>query len=440
MDFNKLKEEALKEGIKEIEMYTSISKGTSISTFNNKVDSVNISDKNVVCVRGVYNNQIASCYTEKNNDSEIPNIINTIKDNASIILKKEPFFIYEGDKTYPTCLEEPTDFNNYDADYKTKLLLKMNELSTKNEFVTSTEASYEEVVSRIEIKNSNGLNLVKNTSYADIFFETVATKDDETKTGYGLKVFHKMSELDLGAMVKEALDNTLPCLGAKSIKSGSYNVVLKNSVVDNLLSGFASIFSAKSVLRKVSFLSDKLNQKVFGDNITIYDDPLNDLAWEKDTFDDEGVASYKKAIIKNGVLETYLHNLSTSKMMNMKNTANGYKDGVASSVNVSHSCLVIEPGKKTLAELFSEMNDGIYITNITGLHAGLNPISGSFNLQSSGFLIENGKISKPITLIIISGTFTSLMNSVKNIGNDLYTYGKCICPSLLVSNMNISGE
>ena len=91
--------------------------------------------------------------------------------------------------------------------------------------------------------------------------------------------------------------------------------------------------------------------------------------------------------------------------------------------------------------MFATIEKGVYITEVAGLHAGLNPISGNFNVQSSGFLIENGKLSRPITLFVLSSNFFELLNQVEMIGNDIEPkFSGVASPCLKVKNVTISGK
>ena len=127
-------------------------------------------------------------------------------------------------------------------------------------------------------------------------------------------------------------------------------------------------------------------------------------------------------------------------MMGTKSTGNGNKGGVGSSVGVSPNNLYLKAGDVSFDDMVSSVENGVYVTSVQGLHAGLNPISGSFNLQSSGFMIENGKITKPVTLIILSGTLQQMLNNVKHVGSDFEFKRGVGAPSILVESMAISGK
>ena len=441
MDFNKLKEAAAAQGINEVEVYSVYKKGIEISAFNGVVEKNTSYSTNVMAVRGVYNNQICTVYEEHVCDDSIPSIVERLKENCMIKNSKDPFFIYPGDESYPELEEKQVDFDNYTLEDKVNICLELDKkLRAHSEYVDKTDVSYSEDSFEVSIINSNGLNVSKSGRYGFVVAEAVCTKDNETKVGFDYERVSSIAALDLDELAKNAVDKAVSGFGAESIPSGSYPVVLDKKVVSSLLGAFSSVFAATQVIRNMSFLKGKLGEKIFGDNITLIDDPLSLEAPSQSSFDDEGVACFTKSLVENGVLKTYLHNLTTAAMMGTKSTGNGSKAGVQSSVGVAPSNLYLKAGDVSFDEMVSSVENGVYITSVQGLHAGLSQISGSFNLQSSGFMIEKGKVTKPITLIILSGTLQEMLNNVKCVGSDFEFKRGVGAPSLLIESMSISGK
>lgn len=441
MNFEVLKKSAFQAGITEIEIYEVVSNGIEISMFNGVVENNTSFQTQVCAIRGVYNQQIAMVYEENCVDEMIPSIVERLKDNCSIKNQKDPFFIYAGDEKYPSLKEIVHDFDDYTLEDKVGLCSKLDELMRKKDAsVKMTECSYSEEEERVHIENSNGLNVERHSRYAFLVAEAICEKNGETKTGFEYIRCNTLKDVDLDTLAEDAVEAATSTFGAESIPSGAYPVVLDKKVVSSLLGAFANIFSANAVLKNMSFLKDQLGKQVFGKNITLMDDPLSLEAPSQYSFDDEGVATKAKALVENGVLKTYLHNLKTAAMMQVKSTGNGFKNGAASSVGIQPANLYLKAGDTSLEKMFASLKNGVYITSVTGLHAGLNPISGSFNLQSSGFLIENGKKTKPITLIILSGTLQELLNHVSHVGNDFEFKRGVGAPSLAVESMAISGK
>lgn len=441
MEFTKLVTRAKELGINEIEVYSVKQSGIDMEFFDGDIDANTTKMTDVMCVRGVYNGQIATVYTEKTDDSAIDFVLNSIIRNTTLITKNEPYFIYGGDDKYPVIPEKDTNFEEASTLEKINLCKEVDALLKKKcPFVYKTETAYSESSFEYSIINSNGLNVSKKGKRASIVAELIASKDGDVKTSFDYLFINRMEDIDLESFVDKIIEKAVSQFGADSVPSGEYDIVLDKGAMRSLLSVFSGVFCATTVLKKMSFLEGKINEKICGENITIIDDPLHELAMKQDSFDDEGVATKTKTIVENGVLKTYLHNLSTAKMMGTVSTGNGFKAGIASSVSVSVDNFYLKPGEKTLEELFETVGTGLYITGLDGLHAGVNQVSGSFSLKCSGYKIENGKKSDPVTLIILTSSFQYLMNNIVEIGNDLEFRGTVGSPSVIVKKMSISGK
>ena len=189
----------------------------------------------------------------------------------------------------------------------------------------------------------------------------------------------------------------------------------------------------------MSFLEGKEGTQIFGENITIVDDPLCELAPSQDSFDDEGVSAKTKTVVENGVFKTFLHNLKTAKMMNTTTTGNGYKGG--SGIGIRAVNVAIKPGKVSEEEMLAKVKEGIYVTSLSGLHSGMNAQSGNFSLIAQGFLIKEGKLAEPVSLITFAGNLFDVFNNVGMVANnnELQTNSYSV-PSIFVKSIQVSGK
>lgn len=170
-------------------------------------------------------------------------------------------------------------------------------------------------------------------------------------------------------------------------------------------------------------------------------DPLFPDAISQSAFDDEGVACHKTDIISNGVMTSLLHNLSTSKRLNTESTGNGFKGSVMAPVGVRPYNLYLEPKDASYEAMLESIDEGLVITSLQGLHAGVNAINGEFSLQSAGYFVKNGKVEHPVTLIVVSGNLFDVLNNIEMIGNDLtFTFSRVGSPSVKISSLSISGQ
>ena len=194
----------------------------------------------------------------------------------------------------------------------------------------------------------------------------------------------------------------------------------------------------------LSLLAGKEGQIIASDKLTIKEIPMYDKALIKIPFDSEGVITKEKAIIDSGLFNTALYNLKTAHKVGRESTGNGFRSSYASSVSISFTNLVVESGSKTFDELCETVGNGLYITDLNGLHAGVNTISGDFSLFCEGFLIENGKIVRPVEQITIADNFFDVIKKISEVGNDVISYpdgaGEMFSPSIIVKDISVSGE
>ncbi len=442
MNFNLLKEKALAKGFKSVELYQVKKSGADIKVFNKEVQSSTSYETNVCSIRGLYKNKTGLYYTENLNSDSIDTILDAIISNVSVVNTKDPSFFYKGDKKYKELVEVPTNFHEFTMKDKTDLCFALeNEILNKHKTVTSSNVSYSESTSVYIIKNSNGLDLSRTVSYASVFGDAVCKNKTDVKNGYDYQIVKNFNDFDVKNIAKKAVEKTVKSLNAKSIVSNQYPVILDKSTASSLLEVASMLFSGEAVLRKTTFLAGQEGNKIFGDNISIIDDPLFKKAFIQTTFDDEGVKATKTTLVENGILKGFMHNLKTAKMLKVKSTSNGFKEGPAGNVSVSPSNLYLKPEKNKIKDLYANCDGGVLITSLAGLHSGVNFITGDFNLQASGFMIENGKLGKPVTLIVLSGNIKDLYNNVSMICNDLEFKGSGVAsPSILVKSMSISGN
>ena len=149
-----------------------------------------------------------------------------------------------------------------------------------------------------------------------------------------------------------------------------------------------------------------------------------------------------KSIIDKGVFSTALYDLKSANKAGKTSTGNGFRSG--SAVSEMPTNLIVEPGEKSFEELLEEVGEGIILTDLSGLHAGVNPISGDFSLLCEGYLIENGKKGRPVEQITVAGNFYEVIKSIKSVGNDIINLpsgeGEFFTPSVYIESLAISGD
>ena len=227
---------------------------------------------------------------------------------------------------------------------------------------------------------------------------------------------------------KEAAKRAAARLGAKKLSTREVPVIFEAPVASGLFSAFITAISGTSLYRRASFLLDKKNTQVFANNINIFENPHMKKALGSAPFDNDGVATKKRALVDQGILKDYVLSGYSARKLGLQTTGNA--GGV-------HN-LVIESGGKNLNDMIVEMNSGLLITDMIGF--GVNQITGDYSRGASGFWVENGEIAYPVEEITVAGNLTEMYKNIKCIGNDIDPRGNILTGSVLIDKMTVAGK
>ena len=430
------------EGFSEYEIYYSERKSFSVNIYKEQIEKYQNSETSGFGFRGIYNGKMGYYYSETVDESIIPEVISTAKINAKLLENDEKEFIYEGSSEYPDLDLYNKNLNKLTANDKIDLALKMEKAAyTYDKRITAVNTSLINTGdSSVYIANSKGMELSDKQNYAVAYIGIMAQENNSIKESGEIWIGNDISSFNPIELANTAGKKVINSLCGTSVKSNTYKTIIKNEVVADMLQVFSSAFLADNVQKGFSLLSGKLDEKVYSSKITICDYPLLDNGYATTPFDSEGVASYNKNVVENGILKTYLYNLKTANKDGVQSTGNGFKSSFRGTVGVSTTNFFIQNGITEFEDLLSDINNGLLITDVAGLHSGANSISGDFSLAAEGFLIENGKITAPVEQITIAGNFYNLLSDVKDIGNDLKFNSSAIgSPSLAFDSMQVAG-
>lgn len=443
---NRIFEEGKKKGLKDMEVYIQGSNTFNLRVFKGEIDNYSISKEEGLSFRCLYNGKMGYSYTEKIDETSIGMLINEAIENAKVIDSEDIEEIFAGSNTYKKVNSFNEELENVSAKDEIEFtkLLEKEALELDNRVVSVPHCIFGKQSLYTMLVNTKGLDLENKSNIAYAYVNVMVKEKDDVKTSGKYVISNDFSEFDYKVLAKQAVDEAISMLGAESIKSDAYPIILRNDVAANILEAFSPIFSAENVQKDLSLLKGKLNKKIANEIITIVDDPFMKGGIASCSFDSEGVATKYKKVIDKGVLTTYLHNTKTAKKDGVESTGNGFKSSYKSPVSISPTNMYIENGDKSLDEMIKSIKKGILITNVEGLHSGLNTVSGDFSLASSGYEIVDGRINRPVNQITIAGNFYDLLNNILEVGNDLkfalpMGNGFIGSPSLKIKELSVSG-
>ncbi|MDR2828421.1 MAG: TldD/PmbA family protein [Acholeplasmatales bacterium] len=423
-------------GIKEIEILSTKTIGLSISVYNQKVDKCVKSEVESLIIRGIYRKKQGKIVVENLDPSQYDFYLKELVNNAKMVTSTEPAIIYKGAKHYRQIKEKPSDLVDHSTYEKQELLLNIEKQILAGKNVKTVESTvYNESSAITRLINSKGLDLSKKTGITFVYSIGVFEKNKDIQTSFDYQVGRNFNEFDPAKLAKNIIKVGNAKLGGEPVDTGEYDIVFERSVVGDLLSAFSSCFTAESAYRQVTLLKDKVGEVVASNIVSLVDDPYYSKSYENVSFDNEGVPCKTRSVIKDGVFTGFINNLKYANILKQKPTGNGFGGGI------SFTNPILKPGHTSLNNILKEVGNGLYITGLDGLHAGINVQSGSFSLQSEGFVIKNGKLGKAVRLIVLSGNFFDILKSVKTVGNDLkYSLSGFTTPTLYVGKLVVGGK
>ena len=278
------------------------------------------------------------------------------------------------------------------------------------------------------ILNSHGAaGSYSSTSYT-LSCVVIAEEEGLKERDYAYSTRRSFNQIgDPKTIGHESAKKVISRLWAKSISTRKCPIILTPELSVGLFSSFLSAINGNNIYKKNSFLRDFINKKVFSDHISISEQPNVKEGLGSRPFDSEGVITSDKLIVEDGVLNTYLLDTYSASQLSLKSTGNS-----------GYSNILIDSTKPMMSNLVESIDNGILVTELMG--SGANMLTGDYSRGAFGYLIENGKISYPVTNFTIASNMIEMFKNIEEIGNDYYLNSKIKCGSLMINDMTVGGN
>ena len=429
-----LLDRAVSRGFADAEVAIDSGESQSIQILKGEIDKYQNSQSRRVSFRGTYGGKMGQSGSEWIDPAAIDIILDEAMGNAAVIEEEEQHTLFRDfagenylqiDGFRPALAEVSTQ-SRIDA------ALEMEKVALAGKEVVASDycgVGYSE--GSTLLMNTYGLKLSHKGNSAGGYVYARAVRDGQTKTGGESWSGKDWNDFDPVKIAETAVAETTAMLGAKQVKSGTYDIVLRNDAFASMLARYKSVFLADAAQKGFSLLAGRIGETIAAQCFTLMDSPH--YKDKESPFDAEGVATYDKAIIENGVFKTFLHNRKTAAKDGVKTTGNA---GGRGNIGITPMNLNVVPGQHSRDGLLAMAEGGLFITDVEG--AGSNAISGDFSLIAEGFVIQNGKPGQPVEQITVAGNFFELLKNISVVGNDLRD--DCLTPSVLVKGVSVAGS
>ena len=421
---------ALENGAKQASVSISNSQSSSVEVRDEKIDKLEQAIQSSLSIRLFVDGKYSAHSTNRMKKEDLARFIEEAIEGTKYLSEDEfrtlpePELYYkEGGKSLNTL--DP-DFNKIDPQEKIDLAFATEkEVLGKDERIISVSAGYYDGLNERVMVTSNGFEGDTSNSYYGLYSSVSVKSGDarpESSWSESAIFFNKLKKDKIS---KKALKRALDKIGQEKLESGKMAMVVENRQVGRIFGPLISALNGSAIQQKRSFLIDKLEEKVVSEKITLIDDPFIVSGRGSRLFDGEGLATKKRKVFDKGVLKTYFIDTYYGKKLEMDPTG-------GSTTN-----LVFETGTKDIDGLVASVKKGILVTGFNG--GNCNDTTGDFSYGIEGFLIENGKLSQPVSEMNITGNMKDLWSNIGEIGNDVNKNSSWLTPSVLFEGVDFSG-
>jgi PmbA protein len=235
---------------------------------------------------------------------------------------------------------------------------------------------------------------------------------------------------------RKAGERVVKRVNPRKVPTGTVPVVFDPRVAGSMVSHLASAINGAAIARKTSFLQGKLGERLMRPRIRIIDDPLRRRGLRSRPFDGEGVMGRRIAIIEDGVLTTWLLDSATARELNGVTTGHAQR-GVSSSPSPGPTNLHLEAGNVSPQALIADIKSGFYVTELIGM--GANLVTGDYSRGASGFWIENGELTFPVSEVTIAGRLLDMLASLVPADDLEFRYGTD-APTVRMEGLTVAGQ
>lgn len=427
----------------QVEAYVSRGRSTEIKVFEGDVESLASAESAGVGIRVVVDHRQGFAYAGSLDDEIVAETLEEARDNAGFGTPDEALGLAVPDGIAPAKLDLWRDeLAEFPADKKVELALELERLVRAGDSrIRQVESAYwGDSSGESAVATSTGILASSGATSCYVSAYAIAGQDSDTQTGGGYSVGRQPSDISLEEAATDAVERATRLLGAKKPRSRRLTVVLEPRITATLLSILAGTLNGEAVEKGRSLFANRVGEQVAIDGLTVVDDPTNPDAYGAARYDAEGLACRRNLLIEDGVLKGFLYNTYAANRAKTRSTASAVRAGFKSGPGVGARAISVVPGTLSPEQILAQVGEGLLVQSISGVHSGVNPISGDFSVGAEGMLVHGGALSEPVREITIASTIQRLLRGIVAVGSDVERLpSSAMGLTLAVDDVSMSG-
>ncbi|MEW5694035.1 MAG: TldD/PmbA family protein [Candidatus Hydrogenedentota bacterium] len=424
------------------EIYYSVSKSKSVKVNEKKIEEQRENIDEGIGIRVIKHGRVGFAFTTGNKNEDIEKTLKYAmeiaevceSDGANILPTKDECSLYQKIDKQKQWFEPGIDNLIKNAFLCEEIALSLDSrIKSFRDIESSFTHFYSHILNTAEVD-------ISGEGYCSILHITaVGEEKGDRQLGFEVEYSIKEELPDAEKVAKKLVSKIVKKFYPIELKPGKYNLVLSPFITAELISSFITALTGDNIYKRKSIFVDKLDKNIGSRVLNIVDDPFDYNSISLFNFDGEGVPVRKKYIIEKGVLKTFLHNKYSSIKLGDRLTGNGVRAGYRAIPGIAPIHLNIEKGENNFESLIKNVNDGLYITELMGLHT-IDTISGEFSIGASGNIISSGEIKKAVHKMTIAGNIRDILEQIVAVCDNTEYFVSGVCaPSILLEGVSISG-
>jgi PmbA protein len=427
----------------QIEAYVSRSVEVDARAYEGEVESLSSASSAGVGIRVVAKGRQGFAYAGSLEESVVAETLAEARDNLAFATPDEHVVLAEPDGKQPESLDLwDESVLSVPAAAKVALALELERRvrGADKRVRQVSYCDYGDMAFEAAVASSTGVAAATRRTVCSVSAMAIAGEGQDSQTGTGFSVGRGPESLDLADAATDAVGRAVRMLGATKPKSGRFTVVFDPRVSSTILGIISSALSGEAVTKGRSFFAGRLGEDVAAPVVEIVDDPTDARAFGAATHDAEGLACRRNVLVTNGVLSSFVFDTVSARRASTQSTASAVRGGYASTPVAGCRALLLSPGSLGQSEILQDVGEGVYVQSVSGVHSGVNSVSGDFSVGAEGLLISGGELAGPVREITIASTLQKMLQSLVHVGADVeWLPGVAAGQTLAVSDMTLSG-
>ena len=426
----------------QVEAFVSRSRTTSVRVSGGDVESLSSATSAGIGVRVVVEGRQGFASAGGLDADVVDEVLAEARDNAEFAAPDEANGLAEPDGVAPAALDlvlPGVDATSTEAKVELALALERAVRAGDPRIRGVRVAAYGDRAGEAALVTSTGLTAFDAATTCSLSVSALAGEGAGTQTGYAVDAQRSPDRLDVDDVASRAVERATRMLGARQPATRRVAVVLEPSVVASLLGVLGGVLTGDAVLKGRSPFADRVGEEVAA-GLTLVDDPTDAGSLGAGAYDGEGLACRRTTLVEDGVLRGFLHDSWSARRAGTASTASAVR-GYASTPTPGPVALALRPGALPFDELLAVVGEGVLVQEVSGLHSGVNPVSGDVSVGAEGLVIRGGAVAEPFREATIASTLQRLLLDVIAVGADFeWRPGGTGAPSVAVGDIALGGS